>query len=373
MKVISLVPYKIFPAVTGGQKNIAIFNEYLSKQCSLVCVTVKSNSPSAASYPVLNIIEDGSLRYINPFNFFRLRRIIRSQQATHLIIEHPYWGWLGMMLKWSTGIHLTVHSHNIESVRWRSLGKGWWWIMRWYEGMTHRNADASFFITSEDLDYAVRQYGVAAGKCIVISYGIERHSPPAASERTLSRDILRAKHNIPSDSRIILFNGTLSYAPNAEAIDSILKWINPLLVSSGLKYRLLICGRGLPEKYGGLKNIDNLIYAGFVEDIELYFKGADLFINPVNTGGGLKTKLVEAIGFDLAAVSSASGAAGVPAWVSGIKLKIVENDDWVGFAMAVKSALTEEMVSTTESFYQYFSWKNIAKRAVENISVKHER
>ena len=43
MKVISLVPYKIFPAVTGGQKNIAVFNEYLSKQCSLVCVTVKSN------------------------------------------------------------------------------------------------------------------------------------------------------------------------------------------------------------------------------------------------------------------------------------------------------------------------------------------
>ncbi|MBC7901884.1 MAG: glycosyltransferase family 4 protein [Gemmatimonadaceae bacterium] len=373
MKVISLVPYKIFPAVTGGQKNIAIFNEYLSKQCSLVCVTVKSNLPSGASYPVMNCIGDGASRYINPFNFFLLRRIIRQQQATHLIIEHPYWGWLGMLLKWSTGIHLTVHSHNIESTRWKSLGKWWWSIMAWYEGMTHRNADASLFITAEDRDFAVSRYGVDARKCAVINYGINREVAPDESERKSSRSILMDKHIITPDEKIILFNGTLSYFPNIEAVDFIVKKINPLLISSGLKYRMLICGGGLPAEYGCLKDIQNLSYAGFVDDIGVYFMGADLFINPVNSGGGLKTKLVEAIGYGLSGVSTRNGAMGVPPEVAGSKLKIVENEDWAGFTSAIQAALNEEGNLTPGAFYQYFLWKNIVKRAVEHISVNHER
>ena len=53
----------------------------------------------------------------------------------------------------------------------------------------------------------------------------------------------------------------------------------------------------MPKEYEDLKDIKNLVYAGFVNDVDVYYKGADLFINPVNSGGGLKTKLVEAIGF----------------------------------------------------------------------------
>jgi hypothetical protein len=61
-----------------------------------------------------------------------------------------------------------------------------------------------------------------------------------------------------------------------------------------------------------LKNYadQNIIYAGFVDDISIYFKGADVFINPVSYGGGIKTKLVEALGYNLNAVSTSNGAIG---------------------------------------------------------------
>ena len=196
----------------------------------------------------MNYISDGAFRYINPFIFFLLRRIIREQQATHLIIEHPYWGWLGMLLKWSTGIHLTVHSHNIESTRWKSLGKWWWRIMGWYEGMTHRNADASFFITPQDLEFAIRRYGVDAEKCAVISYGIDLRALPDEGDLLRSQNFVRDRHGIAPDERIILFNGTLSYFPNTEALDFIVEKINPLLMASGLKYRILICGGWIAER-----------------------------------------------------------------------------------------------------------------------------
>jgi len=70
MKVLSLVPYTIFPAKVGGQKGIALFNEYLAKECDLTCVTIKNNDPQfAKGYKVLNILGNSSLRYINFFYF----------------------------------------------------------------------------------------------------------------------------------------------------------------------------------------------------------------------------------------------------------------------------------------------------------------
>ncbi len=68
--VLSLVSYKIFPAKLGGQKGIALFNEYLSAFHQLICVTVIANDPAHASYQMLNILSDSRFRYINFFLFF---------------------------------------------------------------------------------------------------------------------------------------------------------------------------------------------------------------------------------------------------------------------------------------------------------------
>ncbi len=51
------------------------------------------------------------------------------------------------MLKWFTGVKLIVHSHNIEGLRWKTLGK-WWWKGLWiYEKWVHRQADLQLFQT----------------------------------------------------------------------------------------------------------------------------------------------------------------------------------------------------------------------------------
>src|SRR6185369_16319202 len=100
INVLSIVPYQVLPAKFGGQKGIALFNKYFATHVNLVCVTTRSNDPAAAQgYEVLNILSNSPLRYINFFYFFTLRKIIRQRQITHLLIEHPYYGWLGMMLK----------------------------------------------------------------------------------------------------------------------------------------------------------------------------------------------------------------------------------------------------------------------------------
>src|SRR6478609_3971424 len=97
--VLSIVSYKIFPAKFGGQKGIASFNEYFSKYHDLYCVTVEDNTPEFASYKIINALSNRPARYINIFYFGLMKKIIRQNNISHVIIEHPYYGWMGLLLK----------------------------------------------------------------------------------------------------------------------------------------------------------------------------------------------------------------------------------------------------------------------------------
>ncbi len=302
----------------GGQRGIALFNRYLADEIKLLCLTTKSNDPKfAEGYEMINVFSDNKLRYINPIYFFKIRRILKEKAITHLQLEHPYYGWLAVWLKHSLGIKLIVHSHNIEGRRWKTLGK-WWWKILWnYEKWTHRQADYNYFKQTEDLNYAVDQYKLDRSKCRVITYGIEWNKPPTEQEHLSAREYLLNQHNIPADHRILLFNGAFNYQPNLTGLLRILDKINPNLKSKDFRYTILICGRDIPQYIREQQNA-NTIIVGFVDDISLYFKGSDIFLNPVIEGGGIKTKLVEALGHNLNAVSTHNGAIGVdPALCNG--------------------------------------------------------
>src|ERR1700730_12661637 len=112
MNIISLVSYPFLPARSGGQKGISLFYKYFSKYHSITIVTTEKNQPAFADgYVLLNLLGNSRLRYINPFIFFTIKKLIREKNATRLIREHPYYGWLGILLKKFCGIRLVIHSH----------------------------------------------------------------------------------------------------------------------------------------------------------------------------------------------------------------------------------------------------------------------
>jgi glycosyltransferase involved in cell wall biosynthesis len=367
--VISIVSYPFLPAKLGGQKGIALFNKYFSRHCRLICITTQKNEPAAAEgYEVINTISNSPLRYINVFLFFSIYKLIKKQQATHLILEHPYYGWLGILLKWTSGVQLVVHSHNIEAARWKTLGKWWWPILSFYEKQTHRSAARNFFIREEDRDFAIARFGLAPAKCMTITYGIEWNTIPPETERQQCRIKLQQLHNITPGTTLFLFNGSLDYYPNLQAVKTITGKINPLLLQTNAAYKIIICGKGLPPEMNGLKEYaaKNIIYAGFVDDISIYFKGADTFINPVIDGGGIKTKLVEALGYNQHVVTTVSGAIGVPLQITGTKMKVLEDNDWTGFAAAMK--VNNDGDDVPAAFFDHFYWVNIAGKAYKFIN-----
>lgn len=365
-KVLGLVSYPILPAKIGGQKDIALFYKYFSREVPFLAVSIRKNDPAfAEGYQMLNLLSNGPGRYINPFYFFTLRRIIRQHQVTHLELEHPYYGWMAVLLKWFTGVKLIVHSHNIEGTRFKSLGK-WWWKLLWlYEKWTHRQADHNFFKQDDDRVYAIRHFGLLPERCVTVTYGIEWNAPPAEAERKVAREALLKQHAIPTHHRLLLFNGSFNYLPNINALRRIISQINPELQAiNDFHYTILICGKDIPVDLTS-QSYPNIIFAGFVPDISLYFKGADVFLNPVVEGGGIKTKLVEALGHNMNAVSCLNGAIGVDPAICNGKLTITD-DALTGFAAAAVEA-ARYTADLPDAYFRHFYWGNIAQKAARFI------
>lgn len=348
----------------GGHKFNALFYQYLSSLIPVTILSTKNNDfPANTKVTFIPLLSNSRLRYINPFIFFDIKKEIKKNNSTHLIFIHPYYGWLVALFRWFTDIKLVIHSHNIESLRFKSMDKWWWKIMWHYEKFTYRTADLNFFITDEDRHFAISQYKVKDFCCHVLTYGIEMKEGPTINERIIAREKLCQMHDISPGEKILLFNGTLDYKPNLDAVDTIIEQINPRLVKVHERYKIIICGKNLPPEYSRLEKYRsvNIIYAGYVEDINIYFKGADLFINPVIGGGGIKTKLVEALGFNLSVVSTLSGAIGIPNLLAEKKLRVVSDNDWNAFANEILHFGDE--INTPPAFFNHFYWANIASQA----------
>jgi polysaccharide biosynthesis protein PslH len=362
--VVSIVPYKFLPPKIGGQKGIAFFNNYFSRCVQLTCITIKSNENGyAKTYEAIPFFSESRLRYINPLYVLKLNRLIKTKKATHILLEHPYMGWMLLLVKKFTSAKLIVHSHNMEGLRFKTIGKWWWKVLWHYERAIHRQADYNFFIHEEDRQYAIKNFGLKNEKCMVATYGIEANTPPTESEVVQAKDYVKKTHGIGDKEKILLFAGSFNYKPNCDALEFIDKTLAPLLQEKKFQYKILICG---PWLNTGLSTHPNVIITGFVDDINLYFKAADVFVNPVQDGGGIKTKLVEALGYNANAVSTLNGATGVDPAICNGKLIVVNNTDPQTFANSVIE-VSKTQANISPEFYKQFYWGYITKKAAEFI------
>jgi len=370
LKIVSIIPYKVLPAKLGGEKGIALFTEYLGRRIPLTAISTRNNSTSTPrSYGLLNLLSNARIRYANLFLFFTIRNILKKENATHLLIEHPYYGWLAYLLKKSFPVTWVVHSHNIEYMRSKSIGRWWWKVLEWYETWVYKKADINFFISEDDRKHATQVLRIDGNKSFEITYGVEQ--PGLPDDADAARREIRQLHRIAENEIILLYNGALYHHSNYDAVTVITEKINPLLLQNAFRYKIIICGKGLPTFFRELKEFENsnIIYAGFVDDINIYFKAADIFLNPILSGGGVKTKAIEAISMNCTVVSTSFAATGIHQEVCGEKLQVVPDHDWGLFAEKIIN-VSEKQSYTPHSFYDYYYWDSIAKK-VETVLKGH--
>jgi len=366
--VLGIISYPVFPAQMGGQKCVEGFYKQLATQTKLVLAVAKQNrTDSIPNVPIENFLFDHWKGPLNILYLIRLIRLIRKQKIDIIIIEHSYFGWLGLMLRFFTGKKLVIKSHNIEAYRFKDLQRPFWQIYYRYERFVHRKADHSFFITDEDQAYALSKWKLDPQKTSVSTYGVSLDSAIIDLKPTLRKRLVEY-FNIPHNSTLFLFNGTLNYTPNTDALHVIVYELLPRLRNYRFSFRLFICGKNLsPQWEKVLKEQPELIVTGFVDDISVFMSGTDCSINPVTLGTGIKTKLVEALAYHQTVITTQTGAKGISPELTGQKMKIVPDYNWELFANAMSNFNPYQQANTPAPFFERYYWPAIVDKALVSL------
>jgi glycosyltransferase involved in cell wall biosynthesis len=125
---------------------------------------------------------------------------------------------------------------------------------------------------------------------------------------------IRYKDARYTQSYNILFLGAYNHPPNRISLQFIIEQILPKLVQTTKKFKIHIVGAGTKNfnellnnsKYKGIVTI-----RGFVEDINQVFADMDIALFPILYGGGIKTKVIDAMAAGVPVVTSPQGIFGL--------------------------------------------------------------
>ncbi len=99
------------------------------------------------------------------------------------------------------------------------------------------------------------------------------------------------------------------YQPNIEGFKWFLDNIWPV-ISSRYYLTLHVYGN-IGGSFVSVKNLKNITFHGFIDDLQYAYREMDIAINPVRCGAGLKIKNVEALGYGIPLITTSHGASGM--------------------------------------------------------------
>jgi glycosyltransferase involved in cell wall biosynthesis len=168
---------------------------------------------------------------------------------------------------------------------------------------------------------------------------------------------------------VALFSGTFGYGPNAEGLEWLLRHVWPRVTERVPEARLLVVGRGVPDRLAALAGPEVQI-TGWVDQMQPWFDQARLVLVPIRSGGGTRLKVLDALASGRPIVSTPIGA-------DGIRLRHGEHaliaDDPDAFAAATVRLLQDAPLSSQlghagrELAESTYDWRMIGDRLADQL------
>ncbi|MCA0427944.1 MAG: glycosyltransferase [Bacteroidetes bacterium] len=360
-RILAIISYPFLPATTGGEISTLNILNFMGKKMPLTVFTVEPYKPvdkNSFSFELIFGMPFKAWRYLNPFYLIAIHKLIKSKNCNTIFFDQPWMGWMIPILRFVFGKQVFIRSNNIEYLRFKSMNKSWWSVLYMYEKLAYLSANLVIFVSDIDQNKAIVEFGLSPDKTLLTPYGVPHNQLP--TKVLNAREILLNRYRIDAEAKLFLFFATLSYKPNAEAVELI---CGPLLEQLRLRFgnfKILICGKNLDDEIQKqINTLPEVIYCGFVEDIETYIDGVDAMFNPIVSGGGIKTKAVDTLARGQRVISTRTGAEGIASDYCGNCLQIVEDFDWEGFADQVVYSINGAAPELPNRFFERYSWPGI--------------
>ncbi len=110
----------------------------------------------------------------------------------------------------------------------------------------------------------------------------------------------------------MLFLGSFRHPPNVEGIRFFCRRILPRILRRNPSVRLDVVGPDPPPSVRSLQGPGVTVH-GYVEDLSGFYADRPVFVVPIRRGGGIRMKILEALGNGLPVVTTPEGAEGIEA------------------------------------------------------------
>jgi glycosyltransferase involved in cell wall biosynthesis len=216
------------------------------------------------------------------------------------------------------------------------------WISRsWLAGQLEPSDWRRVVVDFDDLEYRVREQTARLTPSYASKFLIERLEgwKQRRFERALSRRVARALVCSEADRQLLgadnvrvlpncvalpspategedvpgrlLFVGKMDYFPNIDGATFFCREVLPLIRRVDPRAHLYIVGRDATPDVQALHTGTDVIVTGAVPDVAPYFREAAVVVVPLRAGGGTRLKILEALAFRKAVVSTSTGADGL--------------------------------------------------------------
>jgi glycosyltransferase involved in cell wall biosynthesis len=145
-------------------------------------------------------------------------------------------------------------------------------------------------------------------------------------------------------SGLLVFVGTMSYAPNVDAAAWFARRVLPAVRAAHPGARLRLVGHRPARAVRGLASLPGVEVTGTVPDVLPALQGAAVFVAPIRIGGGFSNKLAEALAAAVPAVATPAARVALPGAVPGLHL--LEAEAPPDFAGAVARLLADPALAS---------------------------
>jgi len=120
--------------------------------------------------------------------------------------------------------------------------------------------------------------------------------PVEVVENGVDVDYFRPGPAPEGGARGLIFAGGMGWYPNRDAVHVLIRDIWPVLVAGNPEQRLSVIGRSPSAELEAAAAADPRIRAlGFVDDVRPHLDAAAIYVCPIQTGGGTRLKILDAL------------------------------------------------------------------------------
>jgi glycosyltransferase involved in cell wall biosynthesis len=164
----------------------------------------------------------------------------------------------------------------------------------------------------------------------------------------------------------MVFIGTFSHYPNADAALWLVREIFPLVLQKFPESKLYIIGSHPPVELKSLASrMPQVSVLGFVDDVASYMYRCRVFVAPLRLGGGVKIKVLHAMAHGVPVVTTKVGMEGIEGTQSETALI---GDTAQRLANSIIALLSDsqkaELLAKNAfaSLYEWYSWESVVAR-----------